>query len=94
MSLISRIASVSLVLLGSVLGVWFYLVNMTPVDVNWFGYTVEGVQLALWLIIFFVAGTLLGLSVSAVQAMRHQMHMQVIKKQLKAMKQKSSVNSI
>jgi hypothetical protein len=54
---------------------------------------VEGVQLALWLLIFFAMGTLLGLSVSAVQALRHQMHLQIMRKQLKALKQKSLVKA-
>lgn len=76
------------------MGVWFYLDNMTPVTINWFGYPVEGIQLALWLLVFFTAGTLLGLSVSAIQALRHQMHAQIMRKQLKALKQKSSVRTM
>lgn len=93
MNWVRKLFSVMLVLSGAGLGVWFYLENMTPVTVSWFGYSVEGIQLALWLLAFFVAGTLLGLSVSAIQALRHQMHTQIMRKQLKALKQKSSVRT-
>jgi uncharacterized integral membrane protein len=93
MNWIRKIFSVIIVLIGAGLGVWFYLENMTPVTVSWFGHSVEGLQLALWLLVFFTAGTLLGLSVSAVQALRHQMHAQIMRRQLKALKQKSSVRT-
>lgn len=93
MNWLSKILSVIIVLVGASLGVWFYLENMAPVTVSWFGHAVEGFQLALWLLAFFVAGTLLGLSVSAIQALRHQMHSQIMRKQLKALKQKSSVRT-
>lgn len=83
--------SAAIVLSGAGLGVWFYLDNLEPVTVNLFGNPVEGVQLALWLLIFFAAGTMLGLSVSGIQALRHQMHVQVMRKQFKALKQKSSL---
>ncbi|MEZ5436647.1 MAG: LapA family protein, partial [Pseudomonadales bacterium] len=63
--------------------------NMETVTVHWFGHPIENVQLALWLLIFFVAGALLGLSVSAVQAMRHQVHVKVLRNQVKATKPKS-----
>jgi uncharacterized membrane protein YciS (DUF1049 family) len=85
-----RILSLLVLLAGSGLGIWFYLDNMQPVTVTWFGHAVESIQLALWLLIFFVAGTLLGLSISALQALRHQVHLQILRRQLKAMKQKSS----
>lgn len=88
-----KILSIIVLLGGSFLGIWFYLDNMTPVTISWFGNPVEGVQLALWLLIFFAAGTLLGLSVSAVQALRYQMHLQIMRKQLKALKQKSMVKA-
>lgn len=88
-----KILSALVVITGAVLGIWFYLDNMSPVTIVWFGNPVEGFQLALWLLIFFVAGTLLGLSVSAIQALRHQMHVQIMRKQLKALKQKSSVRT-
>ena len=91
MNWMSKIISAIIVLLGAMLGVWFYLDNMSLVTVTWFGQAVEGIQLALWLLIFFVAGTLLGLTVSGIQALRHQMQLQVLRKQLKAMKQKSTV---
>jgi uncharacterized integral membrane protein len=86
-----KILSVLTVLAGAVLGVWFYLDNMEPVTIHLFGKSIEGVQFALWLLVFFIAGTFVGLSVSAVQSMRHRMHLQIMRKQLKAMKQKSSV---
>ncbi len=88
-----RILSALVVIAGAILGVWFYLDNMASVTVIWFGNPIEGVQLALWLLIFFAAGTLLGLSVSAIQALRHQMHVQIMRKQIKAMKQKSAVRT-
>jgi len=88
-----KILSALIVLAGAILGIWFYLDNLSPVTVVWFGNPVEGLQLALWLLIFFVAGTLLGLSVSAIQTLRHQMHVQIMRKQLKALKQKSSVRA-
>lgn len=93
MNWVKRLISIAIVLSGAGLGIWFYLDNLTPVTVNLFGNPVEGVQLALWLLIFFSAGTVLGLSVSGVQALRHQMHIQVMRKQFKAMKQKSSARS-
>lgn len=85
-----KIISILAVLAGAAIGLWFYLENMNPVTVNWFGSPVEGIQLALWLLLFFVAGALLGLSVSAVQSLRHQVRVHNLKKQLKVMKQKSS----
>lgn len=85
-----RVLSIFVVLAGAALGVWFYLENMQPVTVHWFGNPVENIQLALWLLTFFTVGTLLGLSVSAIQALRHEMHLQVMRKQLKALKQKTS----
>jgi len=93
MQLLYKIIAIVIVVAGAILGVWFYLDNMSPVTIVWFGNPVEGLQLALWLLIFFVAGTFLGLSVSAVQALRHQMHIQIMRKQLKALKQKSSVRT-
>jgi uncharacterized membrane protein YciS (DUF1049 family) len=93
MNWVRKLISVAIVLCGAGLGVWFYLDNLAPVTVNLFGNQIEGVQLALWLLIFFAAGTVLGLSVSGVQALRHQMHIQVMRKQFKAMKQKSSVRT-
>ncbi|HQQ62454.1 MAG TPA: LapA family protein [Pseudomonadales bacterium] len=89
-----RILSLIVLLAGAGLGVWFYLDNMQPVTVVWFGHAVEGVQLALWLLVFFTAGTLLGLTVSGVQALRHQMHLQILRRQLKAVKQKSAVRAV
>jgi len=88
-----KLIAAGLAVFGAVLGVWFYLDNMQAVTVVWFGRPVENVQLALWLLIFFAAGTALGLSVSALQALRHQMHLQMLRRQLKAMKQKSAVRS-
>ena len=88
---IYKVMAVAFAVLGAVLGVWFYLDNMQPVTVVWFGRPVENVQLALWLLIFFAVGTALGLAVSALQALRHQMHLQVLRRQLKAAKQKSAV---
>jgi len=85
----SRVLSLVVVAAGAVIGVWFYLDNMETVTVHWFGHPIENIQLALWLLIFFVAGALLGLSVSAVQAMRHQVHVKVLRNQVKAAKQKS-----
>jgi uncharacterized membrane protein YciS (DUF1049 family) len=90
---IYRIFSLLVLLFGAGLGVWFYLDNLQPVTVVWFGHAVEGVQLALWLLVFFTAGTLLGLTVSGVQALRHQMHLQILRRQLKAVKQKSAVRT-
>ena len=85
----SKVLSLVVVAAGAVIGVWFYLDNMEAVTVHWFGYPIENIQLALWLLMFFVAGALLGLSVSAVQAMRHQVHVKVLRNQIKAAKQKS-----
>ncbi|MEZ5494524.1 MAG: LapA family protein [Pseudomonadales bacterium] len=85
----SKVLSLLVVAAGAVIGVWFYLDNMETVTVHWFGHPIENVQLALWLLIFFVAGALLGLSVSAVQAMRHQVHVKVLRNQVKATKPKS-----
>ncbi len=89
-----RILSIVALLAGAGLGAWFYLDNMQPVTVVWFGHAVDNIQLALWLLIFFAAGTLLGLSVSGVQALRHQMHLQMLRRQLKAVKQKSSAKAV
>ena len=85
----SKVLSLVVLAAGAVIGVWFYLDNMEAVTVHWFGYPIENIQLALWLLMFFVAGALLGLSVSAVQAMRHQVHVKVLRNQIKAAKQKS-----
>ncbi len=85
----SKALSLVVVAAGAVIGVWFYLDNMETVTVHWFGHPIENIQLALWLLMFFVAGALLGLSVSAVQAMRHQVHVKVLRNQIKAAKQKS-----
>lgn len=85
----SKALSLAVLAAGAVIGVWFYLDNMEAVTVHWFGYPIENIQLALWLLMFFVAGALLGLSVSAVQAMRHQVHVKVLRNQIKAAKQKS-----
>lgn len=86
-----RILSLIVLLAGAGLGVWFYLDNMQAVTVVWFGHSVENVQQALWLLGFFTAGTLLGLTVSAAQALRHQMHLQILRRQLKAVKQRSTL---
>ncbi len=91
MNIAYKLISALLLLAGTVLGVWFYLENLDAVTVTWFGREVTGIPLALWLLVFFVAGTLLGLSVSAIQSLRHQMHLQLMRKQLKAIKQKSAV---
>ena len=82
--------SLCVLAVGTFIGVWFYLDNMETVTVHWFGYSIENIQLALWLLIFFVAGALLGLSVSVLQAMRHNMHLKVLRNQIKAAKQKSA----
>jgi uncharacterized integral membrane protein len=89
MRLMYRVLSVLLLVSGAVLGVWFYLENLTPVPVVMFGKSIEAFPLALWLLAFFVAGTVLGLTLSGFQALRHQMHLQMLRRQLKAMKQKS-----
>ena len=85
----SKVLSLVVLAAGAVIGVWFYLDNMEAVTVHWFGYPIENIQLALWLLIFFAAGAVLGLSVSAVQTMRHKMHLKVLRNQIKAAKQKS-----
>ena len=85
----SKVLSLVVLAAGAVIGVWFYLDNMEAVTVHWFGYPIENIHLALWLLMFFVAGALLGLSVSAVQAMRHHVHVKVLRNQIKAAKQKS-----
>jgi len=85
-----KILSLCVVAVGAFIGVWFYLDNMETVTVHWFGHPIENIQLALWLLIFFVTGALLGLSVSAVQTMRHKMHLKVLRNQIKAAKQKSA----
>ncbi len=90
MRLFYRGLSLFLLLAGAGLGLWFYLDNMAVVTVVWFGFPVSGFPMALWLLAFFVGGTLLGLSVSAVQALRHQMHTQMLRRQLKAVKQKTT----
>jgi len=94
MRLFYRSLSVLLLIIGAGLGVWFYLDNMGLVTVVWFGFAVKAFPLALWLLAFFVAGTCLGLSVSALQALRHQMHLQILRRQLKAVKQKSTARSV
>lgn len=86
---LSKALSLLLVLAGAFIGVWFYLDNMETVTIHWFGHPIENIQLALWLLIFFAAGAVLGLSVSAVQTMRHKMHLKVLRNQIKAAKQKS-----
>lgn len=86
---LSKVLSLLLVLAGAFIGVWFYLDNMETVTIHWFGHPIENIQLALWLLIFFAAGAVLGLSVSAVQTMRHKMHLKVLRNQIKAAKQKS-----
>ncbi len=88
MKWVYRILSILVIAVGAFVGVWFYLDNMGTVTVHWFGYAVENVQLALWLLMFFVAGTLLGLSVSAIQALKHQVHVKMMRKQIRAAKQK------
>jgi uncharacterized integral membrane protein len=93
MKWVYKILSALIVVVGAVIGVWFYLDNMETVTIHWFGHAIENVQLALWLLIFFVAGTLLGLSVSAVQAMKHQVHLKMLRQQIKALKQKSVTKS-
>lgn len=93
MSWMKKLLSAAILLFGASLGVWFYLDNLTPVTVTLFGSPIEGVQLALWLLMFFSAGAVLGLSVSGIQALRHQMHVQVMRKQFKALKQKSSART-
>lgn len=93
MKWVRKLISVAIVLSGAGLGAWFYLDNLAPVTVSLFGSPIEGVQLALWLLIFFAAGATLGLSVSGIQALRHQMHVQVLRKQFKALKQKSSART-
>lgn len=85
----SKVLSLVVLAAGAVIGVWFYLDNMEAVTVHWFGHPIENIQLALWLLIFFAAGAVLGLSVSAVQTMRHKMHLKVLRNQIKAAKQKS-----
>ena len=94
MRLFYRVLSVLLLILGAGLGLWFYLDNMNQVTVVWFGFPVKGFPMALWLLAFFVAGVFLGLSVSAVQALRHQMHTQILRRQLKAVKQKSTRTAV
>lgn len=89
MKWVYRILSILVIAVGAFVGVWFYLDNMGTVTVHWFGYAVENVQLALWLLMFFVAGTLLGLSVSAIQALKHQVHVKMMRKQIRAAKQKT-----
>jgi len=90
MRIARKIMSLVVVVTGCVLGIWFYLENMDPVVLHFFGYAIPGFQLALWLLVFFVGGVILGLSVSAVQALRYQMHLQLLRKQLRSLKQKSS----
>ncbi len=85
---IYKALSVCVVAAGAFIGVWFYLDNMEAVTIHWFGHAIDNVPLALWLLIFFAAGAVLGLSVSAFQAMRHQMHLKVLRNQVKAAKQK------
>ncbi len=86
----NKLLSILVIVVGAALGIWFYLENMDPVIVHFFGHEVGGFQLALWLLVFFVAGVLVGLMVSAVQALRYQVHLQLLRKQLKAARQKSS----
>jgi len=85
-----KVFSILVIVIGAAVGIWFYLENMDPVVVHFFGHEVGGFQLALWLLIFFVTGVLVGLIVSAVQALRYQVHLQLLRKQLKAARQKSS----
>ena len=87
---ISTVLSLLVILAGAFIGIWFYLDNMEAVTIHWFGYPIENIQLALWLLIFFAAGTLLGLSVSAVHAIRHKMHVKILRNQIKAAKQKAA----
>ena len=87
---ISTVLSLLVILAGAFIGIWFYLDNMEAVTIHWFGYPIENIQLALWLLIFFAAGTLLGLSVSPVQAIRHKMHVKILRNQIKAAKQKAA----
>lgn len=94
MKLVYRLISLALLIIGAAVGVWFYLENMTPVSVVIFGKSIETLPLALWLLAFFAAGTALGLSVSGVQALRHQMHTQVLRRQIKAMKQKTVAGQV
>jgi uncharacterized integral membrane protein len=75
---IYRAFSLLLLLAGAGLGVWFYLDNIKTVQLTFFGHAIDNVPLALWLLVFFVTGVVLGLSVSVLQSLRHRVRVQAI----------------
>lgn len=94
MKIVYRLVSLVLLVIGAAIGIWVYLENMQPVPVMIFGKAIGTFPLALWLLSFFVAGTVLGLSLSGVQALRHQMHTRVLRKQIKSVKQNTGSGQV
>lgn len=72
MKLLLNILAFTLCIGGAVVGVLFYLDNLTPIAVNFLGKPIAELQLALWLLGFFTAGCLVGWLIASTQAVKYR----------------------
>ncbi len=82
MKLLRNLLTVFIVLATLVAGVLFALANITPVPLDLLFYTFGPQSIALWILIAFVLGGLLGMAVSAAILIRTRASLGSCKRQL------------
>lgn len=80
-SLLIRIIAIFILLAGAAFGVLFYLDNLTPTSVSVLGKPIAELQLALWLILFFTSGCVLGWLIASAQALKYRYQLSRLQKQ-------------